>query len=124
MMRISVLAALLFIAISPLYWMQTPRQPAETTEKLWQHRNVGKAYYENPTTHEEAVREFETAVSLAPDSLREHLNYGLALLRVGKDLDRAIEEFHEAERLEGAQQPQGRPRLLHIPFGLGIAFKK
>ena len=24
-------------------------------DKLWQHRNLGKAFYENPTLHKEAV---------------------------------------------------------------------
>jgi hypothetical protein len=28
---------------------------------LWQHRNLGKAFYENPTTQKEAVAEFRKA---------------------------------------------------------------
>src|SRR5258707_14894629 len=53
-------------------------------ERLAQHRNLGKAFYENPTTQAEAVAEFKKALDLAPNSSREKLNYGLALLRAGK----------------------------------------
>src|ERR1700691_5669511 len=49
---------------------------------LAQHRNLGKAFYENPTTQQLAVREFQQALELAPDSTRDKLNYALALLRV------------------------------------------
>ena len=56
--------------------------------RLWQHRNLGKAFYENPTTHPEAVAELKQALALAPDSARDQLNYGLALLRQG-DTDAA-----------------------------------
>src|SRR5580658_1460201 len=53
-------------------------------EQLTQHLNLGKAFYENPTTQAEAVAEFKKALDLRPDSVREKLNYGLALLRAGK----------------------------------------
>jgi len=62
---------------------QTADQAARE-ELLWHHRNLGKAFYENPTTQEEAVAEFKQALDLAPDSPRERLNYGLALLKAGK----------------------------------------
>jgi len=51
---------------------------------LAQHRNLGRAFYENPTTQAEAVVEFKKALDLAPNSVREKLNYGLALLRAAK----------------------------------------
>ena len=53
-------------------------------ERLWQHRNLGKALYENPTTQVQAVGEFQKALLLAPNSVREQLNYGLALLHAGR----------------------------------------
>ena len=28
-------------------------------DRLWQHRNLGKAFYENPTTQAQAVVEFK-----------------------------------------------------------------
>ena len=49
---------------------------------LAQHRSLGKAFYENPTTKQEAVREFQQAFKIAPGSTRDKLNYALALLRV------------------------------------------
>src|ERR1017187_2924184 len=56
-----------------LVFGQNPNDP-----RIWQHRNLGKAFYENPTTHPEAVQELRQALALAPNSVREQLNYGLA----------------------------------------------
>src|ERR1700683_2016911 len=83
--------------------------------RLWQHRNLGKAFYENPTTHKEAVEELRQALALAPDSVREQLNYGLALLRQGDTKDGAAE-------LEKVQKRN--PKLPHTWFNLGIVYKK
>ena len=49
-----------------------------TEELLTQHRNLGKAYYENPATQQETVREFRKAWDLARNSPREKINYALA----------------------------------------------
>src|SRR5579863_9733550 len=84
-------------------------------ERLTQHRNLGKAFYENPTTGSEAVAEFKTALDLSPNSNREKLNYGLALLRAGK----------MPEGIAILKQVQQRdPKLPHTWFNLGIYFKK
>src|SRR5207302_4767156 len=64
--------ALLLAAVSP-----------PSADLLWHHRNLGKAFYENPTTQYQAVQEFKAALDLAPDSVRERVNYGLALLKAG-----------------------------------------
>ena len=56
----------------------------EHQDLLWHYRNLGKAFYENPATSKEAVAEFKKALGLAPDSARERVNYGLALLRAGQ----------------------------------------
>ena len=53
-------------------------------EQLARFRNLGKAFYENPTTQAQAVAEFKKALDLRPNSVREQLNYGLALLRAAK----------------------------------------
>jgi tetratricopeptide (TPR) repeat protein len=79
------------------------------------HRNLGKAFYENPTTHTEAVAEFKKALDLAPNSNREKLNYGLALLRAGRTVEGAAQ-------LEQVQQRD--PRLPHTWFNLGIYYKQ
>jgi tetratricopeptide (TPR) repeat protein len=84
-------------------------------ESLWRHRNLGKAYFETPTTLPQAVTELKQALDLTSNSFRDRLNYGLALLRVG-DLRAA-----EAE-LERAQKQQ--PAVPHTWFNLGIAYKR
>src|SRR6185503_9440924 len=55
----------------------------DTSQRLEQARNLGKAFYENPTTAAEAVAEFKKALDLSPNSDREKLNYALALLLAG-----------------------------------------
>jgi Tfp pilus assembly protein PilF len=84
-------------------------------ERLWQHRNLGKAYYENPTTQVQAVGEFQKALVLAPNSVREQLNYGLALLRAGRTKEGVAE-------LEKVQKED--PSLPNTWFSLGIVFRK
>jgi len=84
-------------------------------EQLWHHRNLGKAFYENPTTQYEAVEELKKALDLAPDSPRERLNYGLALLKAGK----IAEGVRELE----AVQKQA-PEIPHTWFNLGIVLKQ
>jgi Tfp pilus assembly protein PilF len=92
-------------------------RPAESQQgdALWHHRNLGKAFYENPTTGPLAVGEFRKALDLAPDSARERVNYGLALLRAGKTPD-GVAELQRAQKQD--------PGIPHTWFNLGIAFKK
>ncbi len=84
-------------------------------ERLWHHRNLGKAFYENPTTQYEAVEELKKALDLAPGSPRERLNYALSLLKAGKTAE-GIKE------LEAVQKQA--PEIPHTWFNLGIAFKE
>jgi tetratricopeptide (TPR) repeat protein len=84
-------------------------------QRLWQHRNLGKAFYENPTTHGEAVGELKQALALAPGSARDELNYALALLRQG-ETDAATAELLKVQKLD--------PKLPHTWFNLGILYKK
>jgi len=84
-------------------------------DRLWRYRNLGKAFYENPTTQKQAVEEFRKARDLAPNSAREALNYGLALLRAG-DVAAGIAELEKARKLD--------PKIPHTWFNLGIAFKR
>src|SRR5262249_18524639 len=62
-----------------------------------------------------AVEELKKALDLAPNSPRERVNYGLALLRAAKTKEGVAE-------LERAQQQD--PAIPHTWFNLGIAFKK
>jgi tetratricopeptide (TPR) repeat protein len=93
-----------------LWAAEAPVSPA-----LAQHRNLGKAFYENPTTQAEAVVEFKKALDLAPNSVREKLNYGLALLRAGK-IPEGVAELKDVQRRD--------PKLPHTWFNLGIYYKK
>jgi tetratricopeptide (TPR) repeat protein len=85
------------------------------TERLWHHRNLGKAYYENPVTQFKAVEEFKQALELSPKSAREQVNYGLALLRAGV-MKEAIAELETAQKTD--------PSIPHTWFNLGMAYKK
>jgi tetratricopeptide (TPR) repeat protein len=84
-------------------------------ERLAAIRNLGKAFYENPTTHKEAVAEFAKAVALQPAEARDRLNYGLALLRSGA----TREGMAELEKVQ-----KQAPQLPHTWFNLGIQWKK
>ena len=84
-------------------------------ERLWRFRNLGKAFYENPTTQAQAVDEFKKALDLAPAAKREQVNYALALLRAGKT----------KEAVDALEKVQNKfPSLPHTWFNLGIVFKK
>ncbi len=84
-------------------------------ERLWRLRNLGKAFYENPTTQIQAVDEFKKALDLAPGSARERLNYGLALLRAGKTKE-GVSELLKVQKQS--------PSLPHTWFNLGIVYRK
>ncbi len=89
-------------------------QPPDSA-RLAELRNLGKAFYENPTTQKQAVEEFRRALALAPNSAREQLNYGLALLRAG-DARRGMTELETAQKSD--------PKIPHTWFNLGIALRK
>jgi FG-GAP-like repeat/Tetratricopeptide repeat len=83
-------------------------------DRLWEHRNLGKAFYENPDTHAQAVTELHAALLLNPGSVREQINYGLALLHAGQT-EAGIAELIRAQKQD--------PTLPHTWFNLGIAYK-
>jgi Flp pilus assembly protein TadD len=100
-----------------LYLSAPPAHSAENGSKrdlLWQHRNLGKAFYENPDTHLQAVTELQKALVLDPGSVRERINYGLALLRAGKT-DAGVAELLSAQKQDLT--------LPHTWFNLGIVYK-
>lgn len=84
-------------------------------EALWRHRNLGKALYETPTTQAQAVDELKKALDLAPDSFRDRLNYGLALIHAGSTRE-GVAEIEKAQKQE--------PNLPHTWFNLGVAYKR
>src|SRR6478735_3148568 len=103
--RLGMLAATAILAFLAL----RAATPAE--DALQRHRNLGKAFYENPTTHAEAIAELKKAFDLAPNSLREKLNYALALLRGGRAPE-AVTLLQDVQRRD--------PSLPHTWFNLGI----
>jgi len=92
-----------------------PRLTPAEQQELQEIRNLGKAFYENPGTQSQAVEQFRKALEMNPGSAREHLNYGLALLAVGK-IDEGIAELEKAKAID--------PTIPHTYFNLGIEFKK
>jgi len=107
-----------FVCLSALllgFLAASGSRPQPAGDALSRHRNLGKAFYENPTTQQRAVEEFKAALDLAPDSVRERINYGLALLRAGKTAD-GIAELERAQKQD--------PSIPHSWFNLGIAYKK
>ncbi|MBV9082211.1 MAG: VCBS repeat-containing protein [Acidobacteriaceae bacterium] len=103
--------AIPFVAVLVLA-MGTNLTPKD--EKLWQYRNLGKAFYENLDTHTQAVEALHAALELAPNSVREHVNYGLALLRVDKN-EEAVAQLLAAQKQD--------PSLPHTWFNLAIYYK-
>src|ERR1035438_9879305 len=97
----------LLAVVTGVGWLVFGQNPNDA--RLWQHRNLGKAFYENPTTHTEAVEELKQALALAPNSVREQLNYALALLRVG-DVPAATPALEKVQKLN--------PKLPHTWFNL------
>ncbi|HEX4278406.1 MAG TPA: FG-GAP-like repeat-containing protein [Bryobacteraceae bacterium] len=84
-------------------------------DRLEQARNLGKAFYENPTTQTQAVDQFKKALDMVPDSERERVNYGIALLHAAKTAE-GIAELEKAQKQD--------PKIPHTWFNLGIAYKK
>ncbi len=116
MSRIAAILVALLLAGGGQAPSPSPQAPSgQVGDELWHHRNLGKAFYENPTTQLQAVDEFKRALDLAPGSARERLNYALALLRAAKTADAL------AELLKVQQQD---PTIPHTWFNLGIAYKK
>jgi Flp pilus assembly protein TadD len=101
------------LAIALLVCSASSDQDRDRT--LWHYRNLGKAFYENPTAQVQAVDEFRKALQLNPNSAREQLNFGLALLRAGKTAE-AVAQLEKVQKLH--------PELPHTYFNLGIVFKK
>jgi tetratricopeptide (TPR) repeat protein len=87
--------------------------PAE--DALQRHRNLGKAFYENPTTHAEAIAELKKAADLSPSSIPDRLNYALALLRGGRAPEGVV-ILEEIQRRDAS--------LPHTWFNLGIHYKQ
>ena len=103
------------LATAGSLWIARAQLGRVEEDRLWQYRNLGKAFYENPTTQKEAVEQFRLALALVPGSARERFNYGLALLRAGQT-DVAIRELQQVQKQDA--------KLPHTWFNLGITLKR
>jgi len=110
--RTTLLCATAFAAILGI---SSHAAAPDVAQRLEQSRNLGKAFYENPTTAAQAVAEFKKALDLAPTSDREKLNYALALLRAGQS-ETAVPILKDVQKHD--------PSLPHTWFNLGIYYKK
>ncbi len=118
--RLVAAAAMLWLSLSdnPPTQQHPASVPATTPsvdDRLTQYLNLGKAFYENPTTQAEAVEEFKKALDLRPNSVREQLNYSLALLRAARTQEGIA-------LLEKVQKED--PSIPHTWFNLGIFYKR
>ena len=50
------------IAATGLAWLLLAQSTRPDQAQLWHYRNLGKAFYENPTTQLQAVEEFRTKI--------------------------------------------------------------
>ncbi|HEY3839461.1 MAG TPA: FG-GAP-like repeat-containing protein [Bryobacteraceae bacterium] len=110
---LQVVILLVGLSCGALFFSAPAQKPGPAA--LWHYRNLGKAFYENPTTQAQAVEQFRKALELAPNSVREQVNYGLALLRAG-------DGQHGMEQLRKVQKEA--PDLPYTWFNLGISLKK
>ncbi len=113
--RLRVMCACAILAAALLVWFSPPTISAAADATIERHRNLGKAFFENPTTHVEAIAEFKKALDLAPNSVRERLNYALALMH-GNRAPEGVALLENVQRLD--------PSLPHTWFNLGIYYKK
>jgi tetratricopeptide (TPR) repeat protein len=111
MMRLRTCAAVVVILIAGALVGVSQRDEA----RLWRHRNLGKALFENPATVAQAPEELRRALELTPSSFRDRLNYGISLLRAGKAAE-AVPELERAQKQD--------PRSPYTWFNLGIAFHR
>jgi tetratricopeptide (TPR) repeat protein len=110
-----VICALTISLAALLIWFSPRAISAADNPSIERHRNLGKAFFENPTTHVEAIAEFKRALDLAPNSTREKLNYALALLH-GNRVPEGIALLEQVQRVD--------PSLPHTWFNLGLYYKK
>ncbi len=107
-----VAATCIFLPLSGSFLDVNPRD--KTQQLLWEHRNLGKAFFENPDTHVQAVGELKSALDIS-GSVRDRVNYGLGLLRAGQT-DPAVAQLIEAQKQD--------PTIPHTWFNLGITYKR
>ena len=105
----------LIVAVAAILLLVGADSSRVEQDRLGHYRNLGKAFYENPTMQAQAVDAFKKALELAPNSPREIINYGLALLRAGQLKD-GMAELIRAQKLD--------PSIPNTWFNLAIQYKR
>ncbi len=117
--QVRTLAVVVLVAAGGIaaYMLATAQSPLDNAAeaRLQELRNLGKAFYETPGSSRQAVERLAEALELNPGSAREHLNYGLALLRAGQR-EEGMAQVAMAQRIDRT--------LPHTYFNLGIEYKK
>ncbi len=106
------------LVCSAAWWVLASAQTQEGAGSeftLQEARNLGKAFYETPGSSQQAVEQLKRALDLNPGSAREHLNYGLALLRAGQR-EEGMAQVVRAQKIDRT--------LPHTYFNLGVEYKK
>jgi tetratricopeptide (TPR) repeat protein len=110
------IAAAFLLVSTPNATQSASRHSVEPVDpELQQIRNLGKSFYENPGSANQAVEQLKKALGRNPKSAREHLNYGLSLLRAGQN-EEGMAEIVKAREID--------PTIPHTYFNLGIEYKK
>jgi len=86
----------------------------KSPDKIRPHYNLGLAYQEQGR-HDDAVREYRTAINLRPDLFSPHFNLGLVYRAQGR-LDDAVREYQVAMKI--------RPDSANVHTNLGVAYDK
>lgn len=107
----AAVAACIFVPLSA--FVADSVAPTKSQDSLWEHRNLGKAFYENPDTHVQAVTELKAALDLS-GAVRDRVNYGLGLLRAGQT-DAAVAQLMQVQKED--------PSLPYSWFNLAITYK-
>ena len=108
----------LAVLISLLFEAACSRQsnPQDNEALLAQHRNLGKAFYENPTTKQEAVQEFQQALAHR-SGFRARKTELCARAAAGAGHETKPSSFFEEVQRQD-------PSLPHTWFNLGIYYKR
>jgi tetratricopeptide (TPR) repeat protein len=112
---VATLVALLGMSAGHRTAGEPAREGVPVSDQLAHHRNLGKAFYENPTTQAQAVEEFRASLALNPTGALDRLHLGLALLKAGKTKD-GIAELEKVQLHD--------PSLPQTWFNLGVAWLK
>jgi len=87
----------------------------DKVQELLRLRNEGVAHYESGVAQKKAIKVFEQALAMKPDSAIEHYNLAVAY-RKQNLLDKSIEHFNQALKLD--------KEFAHVYYSLGLIYRE